>query len=146
MSQHVDKTYARSAEYRSQLEEIESANVCPFCPGHRKWHPNPIENKSGKWGITKIRENYPNARLHFLIMGEDHMEHFLDIKPSDWADIRELIRWACGKYKIIGGGIAMRFGPTTWTGASVSHLHVHLLVPEIDEQSGRAKVVEFPFG
>lgn len=146
--QLVDPTSARSDEYRDQLGEIAAAGVCPFCPDSFKWHPNEVLQRNASWLITPIRQNYPNADLHFLLIGEDHVEHFLELSSESWGDLRDLVRWACNEYglKDKGGGFALRFGPTAFTGATVAHLHAHLIVPQIDEDTQRARVVNFPIG
>lgn len=68
------------------------------------------------------------------------------MRTKDMADILKLAHWAEKKYQIVGGGLAMRFGATRYTGATVCHLHAHLIVPTIDPRSGRAKTVLFPIG
>lgn len=144
----VDPHYARTDEYREQLEEIAAKGLCPFCPGNFDWHPNPILYEAGGWFITPIRLNYENARLHLLLIGLQHKEHFLDLTLEDLEDIQALVAWAAFEYDLEdkGGGFLMRFGATEYTGASVVHLHAHLIVPEIDPETGRAKVVNFPIG
>jgi len=57
-----------------------------------------------------------------------------------------LVNWAIKKWKIRGGGVAMRFGKTDYTGASVSHLHFHIISPELDKKKKRSKIVSFPIG
>ena len=57
-----------------------------------------------------------------------------------------LANFAIKKYKIKGGALAMRFGDTNYTGASVAHLHFHIISPKINKKTGRAKTVNFPIG
>ena len=144
----VDEHYARTDEYREQLQQIAAEGVCPFCPDNFRWHPHPILREEGDWFITPIRENYENARLHFLLIGREHKEHFTQLSVKDLAAIRELVHWAVAEYELEdkGGAFSLRFGATEYTGASVVHLHGHLIVPEIDPETGRAKVVSFPIG
>ena len=44
------------------------------------------------------------------------------------------------KYNIKGGVLALRFGDTAYTGATVCHLHFHLIVPK------KSQTVNFPIG
>lgn len=142
----VDPHYAKSDEYRGVLEEIQSGKQCPFCPGQLHWHKEPILKEVSDWLITKNSWPYKDTTHHLLLIGRAHHERFEELTPADWESIRQLIAWAVVEFKIPGGGFAMRFGETTHTGATVVHLHVHLIVPETDPNTGRAKPVNFPIG
>jgi diadenosine tetraphosphate (Ap4A) HIT family hydrolase len=138
----IDAHYAKSRFYKKVLTEVQGAKVCPMCT--LKWHTNPILKTQGAWFITETFQPYPNAAMHFLIIGKRHKENLSQLTPRDWKEISELQKWAIKKYKIQGGGIAMRFGDTAHTGATVAHLHMHLIVPKL--KRGRAVPVMFPFG
>lgn len=148
----VDPVYARTTEYREQLEEIAAEGVCPFCLEHFRWHPHPILRQGEYWFATRIRDNYQNAKVHFLIILISHKEHITDLSPAEWGELGEMVSWLSLEDNLPGGGLAidprfaMRFGPTEYTGASVQHLHAHLIQPELDPNTGRARVVNFPFG
>lgn len=143
---HVDPRYARSDEYRQELEEIERAGVCPFCPEDLRWHPKPVLHRAGSWMITRIRQNYINAAEHFLLLGDRHIERLTEMNADDWAALAELLRWATAEFGLVGGALCSRFGQTNYTGATVVHLHFHLIIPEIDPESNQAKTVNFPIG
>jgi diadenosine tetraphosphate (Ap4A) HIT family hydrolase len=138
----VDGRYAKSGFYKKILTEVKRDDVCPLCT--LKWHTKPILKTSGTWFITETFQPYPNAAMHFLIIGKRHRENLDELKANDWKDILALQKWVVKKYHIKGGGIAMRFGDTAHTGATVAHLHMHLIVPKL--KSGRAIPVIFPFG
>jgi diadenosine tetraphosphate (Ap4A) HIT family hydrolase len=138
----VDSHYAKSGFYKKVLTEVKGEDVCPLCT--LKWHTNPILKTAGAWFITETFQPYPNAVLHFLIIGKRHKEKLNELTAGDWKEISTLQKWAVKKYHIQGGGIAMRFGDTAHTGATVAHLHMHLIVPKLDH--GRAVPVMFPFG
>jgi diadenosine tetraphosphate (Ap4A) HIT family hydrolase len=138
----IDAHYAKSGFYKKVLTEVKGAKICPMCT--LKWHTNPILKTQGAWFITETFQPYPNAAMHFLIIGKRHKENLSELAPRDWKEISALQKWAIKKYKIQGGGIAMRFGDTAHTGATVAHLHMHLIVPKL--KRGRAVPVMFPFG
>jgi diadenosine tetraphosphate (Ap4A) HIT family hydrolase len=138
----IDARYAKSGFYKKVLADIKGAKICPLCT--LKWHTNPILKTSGGWFITETFQPYENAALHFLIIGKKHKENLNQLSPCDWKEISDLQKWAIKKYKLRGGGIAMRFGDTAYTGATVAHLHMHLIVPKL--KRGRAVPVMFPFG
>ena len=138
----VDDRYAKSGFYKKVLTEVKGAKVCPLCT--LEWHTNPILKTVGAWFLTETFQPYPNAALHFLIIGKRHKENLAQLTPVDWKEISQLQKWATRKYQIKGGGIAMRFGDTAYTGATVAHLHMHLIMPKL--KRGRAIPVMFPFG
>ncbi len=138
----VDGRYAKTARYRKVIREAESENACPLCT--LKWHTNPILKTIGGWFITETIQPYKNTDRHFLIIGKRHKEQLPELTPSDWIEISRLQKWAVKKYRLLGGGLAMRFGDTAHTGATISHLHMHLIAPKLGR--GRAIPVWFPFG
>ena len=141
----VDPAYAKSKEYSRVINAIAKEGMCPFCQENFKYHKKPILKKHVDWFITESTWPYKNTRHHFLVMTMKHKEKFSELSVKDWESIRWLIRWIIKEYKIKGGGLAMRFGETSHTGATVCHLHMHLFVPEL-KKNGRAKVVNFPIG
>ena len=141
----VDPRFARkNKEYRGVIEAIAQEGMCPFCPSNFKYHKNPILKGTGSWFITRSSWPYKNSAHHFLIMTTRHKEQFKELSTDDWQKIVSLVNWAVKKFKLKGGGMAMRFGDTAYTGATVCHLHVHLIVPEL--KNGRARTVMFPIG
>lgn len=142
----VDTTHAKTGAYGADLLQIKELKVCPFCPGQMHWHKKPILKETVRWFITESTHPYENSTHHVLVICKEHLEHFNPLTCDDWWQVMSLFNWYCDEHGIIGGGIAMRFGETTYTGATVCHLHFHLIVPEIDPESGKAKPVYFPIG
>ena len=142
----VDPTYAKTQEYREVLETIVTEGSCPFCPDNFRHHKNPILKTCGSWFITRNSWPYKNAAEHFLIISSIHKEEITDLTADDLAVVHQLITWAKKEFSLAGGGLTLRFGETTHTGATVCHLHFHLIVPKIDPNTGRAQVVNFPIG
>jgi len=69
-----------------------------------------------------------------------------ELKNEDWLAVLKLAQYAVKKFNLPGGGLVMRFGETTYTGATVCHLHAHLIVPKLDSKKKVAKTVWFPIG
>ncbi|KKT57906.1 MAG: hypothetical protein UW81_C0004G0080 [Candidatus Giovannonibacteria bacterium GW2011_GWC2_44_9] len=136
----VNPRYAKSDDYRAVLEEIKKEGKCPFCPENFRWHPKPTIFECGKWFLTEVGWKYENAAHHLLLIGKTHKENFWELSPNDLKEVGELVELACVQFKIQGGAVALRFGDTKYTGATVKHLHFHLIVPE------KGKVVNFPIG
>lgn len=136
----VDPRYAKTGEYLKDLQEIQKAEKCPFCPGNMGWHKNPILQKIEGWRVTENMRPYPCSKNHFLIIGPEHKENFYELSSADFLAVQKLVSWISDKFKIFGFGVTLRSGDTTYTGATVKHLHFHLIVPE------KRKVVNFPIG
>jgi len=132
-------------DYRETLNKIADTKKCPFCPDNFKYHKKPILRKVDGWMTTENSWPYENTKHHFIFIPETHKETFSDLTIKDFKALKELINWVIKKYKIKGGGVTMRFGEPTYTGATVRHLHAHLIVPELKD-NGEAKVVNFPIG
>lgn len=136
----VDPRFAKSKEYGGVIEKIASEGKCPFCPDNFKYHKNEILKKYGGWFITRSSWPYENTQEHFLIIGESHREHISDLDSEDMIEVDFLAKWATAEFKLKGGVLALRFGATEYTGATVCHLHFHLIIPQ------KSKTVNFPIG
>lgn len=136
----VDPRHARRKDYRRFLLEAEREELCPFCPEGLRRHPNPILHRSRAWFITKAAWRYRKAVRHFLIISRRHKEDVLELSGRDFAEIKRLMHWVITHLNIKGGGIALRFGDTRFTGATIRHLHFHFLVPRPGETPIRFEI------
>lgn len=128
--------------YEAYLLDFERRGECPFCSKNFKLE---VLKKIGKWQLVERSWKGENTKRHFLIIGEEHKTNLTEMSPADWISINSLIRRAVKKYRISGGGLAVRFGDTDCSGATISHLHFHLIVPNMDCK-GLSKPVNFPIG
>lgn len=142
----IDARYAKSSEYKETLDAIIKTDKCPFCPDNFKYHKKAILKKFNGWCITENSWPYENTQYHFLLICGEHKEEFIELNDKDFKAIKVLTNWVIKKYNILGGGLAFRFGDSTYTGATVRHLHAHVLVPQLDNQKGMAIPVRFPIG
>lgn len=142
----VNLSNARAGEYQKVIAQIETTGKCPFCKENFKYHRKPIYKSRGKWFLTNNSWPYKDTKNHLIILGQEHKENFLELTDKDLSSIKFLVNFAIKKWKIKGGAIAMRFGDTNYTGASVSHIHLHIISPKVDKKTKRAKLVNFPIG
>jgi len=142
----VNVKNARKGQYKKVIEEIAKTGKCPFCKENFKYHKKPIFKRKNGWFLTNDSWPYKNAACHLLIIGDKHKENFSELTKKDLEAVAFLANWAIKKWNIKGGGIAMRFGKTNYTGASVGHIHFHIISPKIDKRNKRSKTVNFPIG
>lgn len=146
MKKVVNKRFAAGkGEYEDVINSIEKSNLCPFCSENFKYHKKEILKEYGEWFLTENSWPYKDTKHHFIIICKNHKEKFSDLSNKDFENVRELVNFAIEKYDIKGGALALRFGDTDYTGATVCHLHFHIIYPELDKTS-RSKTVNFPIG
>jgi diadenosine tetraphosphate (Ap4A) HIT family hydrolase len=142
----IVKRFAKTQDYANVLDNIIETEKCPFCPDNFKYHKKPILKKYNGWMATLNSWPYKDTTHHFIFICEKHKEKFSDLSDKDLQAVKYLVNWVTQKYKIKGGGLTLRFGDQNYTGATVLHLHFHLIVPELKTNSKIAKTVNFPIG
>ena len=142
---HVDPTNAGTTGYRTVLDKIEGEGECPFCPTSSNYladHHQPIVAESGHWFLTTAQWPYDDTSAHYLIVLKAHKTHISQLNRFEWLSLQDIM----GEVELAGGALAIRFGDPGLTGATVTHLHAHILVPEINPTTGRGKPVYFGIG
>jgi len=142
----IDARFAKTKDYKKTLGKIIKTQKCPFCPDNFKYHKKPILKEFQGWLATENSWPYKDAQHHFIFIAKEHKENFSDLTDSDFQAVKFLVNWIIEQYKIKGGGLTLRFGDQSHTGATVKHLHFHLLVPQINTKTKIAKTLHFPVG
>ena len=136
MSKFVDQNNTQPperGEYAKIIGKIANDGVCPFCSEHlAKYHKKPLENKVF-WTITDNMYPYKPSKHHRLIIHREHIAHIDQVSPPAWHELMEIFIKEVAERKITGGTLIMRFGDTKFTGASVSHLHAHIVQSDPDD-------------
>lgn len=130
----LDINNARTATQREKMQKLLEEGKCPFCLEHlEEYHDNPIEwEKSGKyWKVTKNDYPYaPAPTKHYLLIYSEHVEGIAHIPPEAASELLQIIEALRKQSEVDGATLMMRFGSSTFTGATVSHLHAHALYSE----------------
>jgi diadenosine tetraphosphate (Ap4A) HIT family hydrolase len=133
--EHVNLKNARLEDQRRIMEQIAEDEVCPFCPENlERYHNQPILRRGQHWTITPNQWPYKNTKTHFLAIATHHVVRLQDLKEGAGEELFGHFRWAEEEYKIAAGGLAMRFGDVGRNGATVAHLHAHLIAPSPDNK------------
>lgn len=138
--------FARTQGYKKILEDIINTQKCPFCHDNFKYHKKPILKIYNGWMATENSWPYAGTKRHFIIISIKHKNKFSDISSKDFQAVQYLVNWLIKKYKIKGGGLTLRFGEQIYTGATVSHLHFHLIQPQLKPKTKKAKTIWFAIG
>lgn len=128
----VNLENARTPEQVEVMEQIRKDGVCPFCIEHfRKYHPKPILRETDWWVVTENMSPYEGARVHYIFVYKPvHITRPNELSAEALTDLFALLDWATEDNNVAGGTFLMRFGDTAYNGASVDHLHAHLVATE----------------
>lgn len=145
MVDYVNLNNAREDSQRRVMQTIIDNAECPFCSENlAKYHTQPILRAGSHWTLTYNQWPYDHTELHLLAIANYHAEHLGDLKEGSFAELQGHFAWAEKKFAIDSGGIAMRFGAISRSGATVRHLHAHLIVPA--KNRGTDDKVRFKIG
>lgn len=125
----VTPNHAFSKEYQQVLTDINKDGNCPapFCLDQAPYHKHPLIFDFVHWKVTRNSYNYQNAEHAFLIVLKRHEVDFMNITREEWECLGFVIRTLVDHFKLKGYTFLWRMGETSHTGASVKHLHAHLI-------------------
>ena len=134
---HVNLTNAARPgddTYKNVIEKIQADKVCPFCTEHLlKYHKNPILKEGERWIVTTNMYPYKGTKFHFLLIHKEHISDTKNMPPESFLELQQHINWLVEENNIPGGTLMMRCGDTAHTGATVTHIHAHLVVPDFND-------------
>lgn len=124
--------------YREQLEDAQQTGRCIFCGPDFQQDPQKVLYRIGGWFVRS--NDYPtkdidgeNPEYHFLIISERHLTTEVEeLSDDDVLAVARLTRWLKNQYNIRGGGSCERFGDPLWSGLTIVHAHVHVIMPRVE--------------
>jgi len=116
----------RTPEYRTQLEEILSTGLCPFCPENlARWKREPVILEREHWRIAHNDHPYTNALFHLVLIPRKHVETARELSPEAKLELFDIKDWAEETCKM---PFTLIMRPSSKeSGASVAHTHAHLV-------------------
>jgi diadenosine tetraphosphate (Ap4A) HIT family hydrolase len=134
----VASSNASSSAYAKLLEGLDAENKCPLDPG--VFPEERISRRVGGFILATNRFPYENTERHLLIFPERHLDSIAQMEAQDWNDLIESFKVAQGEYGTATGALVMRYsteGNYQATGATISHPHAHIIVPQLDPETSR---------
>jgi diadenosine tetraphosphate (Ap4A) HIT family hydrolase len=131
----IDTANARSKEQEEVMNRIKQDEVCPFCEENlATYHKKPIMRTGDYWVLTENQWPYAGAKTHLFAIARKHITSLDEISRDAAAELFELFQEGMREKNIPGGTFAMRFGGVKpGYASSVSHLHAHLIEPDLDD-------------
>jgi diadenosine tetraphosphate (Ap4A) HIT family hydrolase len=119
----------RTADQLAEMERLEAAGICLFCPdGLRDHARQQILWETEHWTVTPNEFPYPGTSLHLLIVPHAHAADVLDLDAAVQQDFFIALGRVRERYGLRHYGLGMRNGDCRFTGATITHVHAHVLV------------------
>jgi diadenosine tetraphosphate (Ap4A) HIT family hydrolase len=143
----VDLKNSRGGTQDEVMKLIIKRGEDPFSVENlKKYHKEPILFETDHWLITKSQWPYKNTEKHILLISKRYIEKPTQLSNEEKLDLFECLRLSEEKLGVVGGGFCMRFGDTSLSGATVKHLHAHIIVPDLNSTSYDKERVQFFVG
>lgn len=148
-------TFGRVPEYIDMLEDAREKGICLLdIDGYRERSSKDILNEFGGWILARTLYPYPNTQPresgiegHVMIFPERHITSPRDMNSSDILAAWQLFNDASDIYGAKTGALFLRYSNEdnhAGAGATIEHLHMHVLAPYLDPETGRVPGANSP--
>lgn len=122
--------YPPNARHQEQLDiMMNMENECkdPLDPNYINQE---ILFMTDYWYASPNRFPYEGVEQQFLIVARYPVYCVEDITFEMWNDLHQMWKRLMDEYHILGGGLCVRFGDPSRSGATLKRLHFHLILPK----------------
>lgn len=128
MSLYCTDNY-RTQEQLAEMRRLEAAGICLFCPSALREHARQrVVLETAHWAVTPNEFPYGGTRLHLLVVPVRHVNDMLDLEDAELADFWAALRLVRQRYGLEYYGLGVRNGNCSFTGATIAHVHAHVVV------------------
>lgn len=123
-------------DYVQVIKSIIGEGKCPFCRENlERHHKKPILEEDEYWIVTENAWPYEGSDRQFLLISRKHIESIEDLLLVEQLAFFTALKRLTQAEHLTGFTVLWRSGDTDMTGASVSHLHAHVIVghPRADD-------------
>jgi diadenosine tetraphosphate (Ap4A) HIT family hydrolase len=122
----------RTEQQLADMLRLEAAGVCVFCPEHLAQDPDqPTLHRTPQWTVTPNEFPYAGTALHLLLVPDEHVTDLLDLSAAAQADFWAALGWVRDHYSLTYYGLGSRNGDCRYTGGTIYHVHVHVIVGDV---------------
>jgi ATP adenylyltransferase len=120
----------------AEMQRLEAEGTCLFCPdGLRQHAADRILHESGSWFVILNKFPYRGTKLHLLIIPREHVGDMADLHPAAQSDFWSVLSLTRERFELSHYGLGIRNGDCRFTGATIAHLHAHVLVGDPDSDT-----------
>jgi diadenosine tetraphosphate (Ap4A) HIT family hydrolase len=125
--------HARTPEQLAEMKRLDEAGICLFCPAHLRRHPRQrVLLDTRHWTATANEFPYPGTSLHVLLVPHQHAADLLDLPGEVRDDFWTALAAVARGNGLSHYGLGIRNGDCRLTGATIEHVHAHVLVASGD--------------
>jgi ATP adenylyltransferase len=120
---------ARHSDQRDKIVRLEETAMCMFCPEHWNQPDGAVvywENET--WALASNDFPYSGTELHLLLLPREHATMLTELSPASRLGFFEALDYVQEAYGLSYYGLASRNGDMRYSGATIAHLHVHIVV------------------
>jgi diadenosine tetraphosphate (Ap4A) HIT family hydrolase len=110
---------ARSQTQREHMERLERDGICSFCPDGIKLEQD-VTWRTAHWTALDNQYPYQGADQQLIVVPNRHVEAWDELELRERNDFGQAL---LSRFH----GLVMRNGPPEETGATIRHLHAHLI-------------------
>jgi ATP adenylyltransferase len=119
----------RTAEQLAEMQRLEAAGICLFCPEVLREHSRQrVAWETRHWVVTPNEYPYKGTRIHLLVVPHKHVNDMLDLDDESLGDFWNALRLIRERFDLDYYGLGVRNGDCSFTGATIAHVHAHVLV------------------
>lgn len=128
----------------AEMRSLEAQGVCLFCPDVLRGHGRQqVLFETRHWLVTPNEFPYAGTALHLLLVPHEHVGDLLDLPGEAQQDFWAALGLVRERHRLRYYGLGVRNGDCRFTGATIRHVHAHVLVGDAD--SGQAPPVRMRF-
>jgi ATP adenylyltransferase len=136
---------SRSEQQSRDMRRLEADGVCVFCPEHLDADPDQeVVHRTEHWTITPNEFPYQGTTLHLLLVPHEHVTDLLDLSAAAQRDFWTALGWVREYHGLTYYGLGARNGDCRYTGGTIAHVHVHVIVGDPEQGPVRFKVSSGP--
>jgi diadenosine tetraphosphate (Ap4A) HIT family hydrolase len=127
---------ARTPDQAAEMRRLDAAGICLFCPdGLARHPPERIVLRTRHWTALLNDFPYPGTRLHLMLVPRQHASDLTGLPAAAQLNFWQALAAVVRDHQLTYYGLGVRNGDCRYTGATIEHVHAHLLVGDPDPAS-----------